>query len=272
MSQSTQSQGVEQRTNLLSGYNQIRTQIQTKEEQLINSQSPQQLTEMIISQDKLFESVNTPSTLSHDCQTLNKITEIAVNQVSSVNLGPRSLTFVNVRSQLMNKFSHGNTLDWEALGDFALRRSKVAPKSSTFLYGLGEFQEIHKTRRIGVRQKDTIGELQSVGNKDLSKAQSTHLLAKAVKLFKKLESEGAIPLSKIMISEDSFGQTVENAFEFAHLVRDGKVGIQQQGNHVMATADTKAIGTTDRRQQCVLHLRQGDYKKVMEHMNSQDQS
>ena len=265
----TQSQVVEQRTTLLNGYNQIRTQIQKREEQLINSQSPQKLTEMIISQNRLFENVNTPATLSHDCQTLNKITEIAVSQISAINLGPKSMTFANVRSQIMNKFSQGNNINWEAFGEFSLRRSKVAPRAVPVIYGLGEFQEIHRSRKVGVRHKDVVGELQSVGNKDLSNVQSTHLLAKAVKLYNKLQNEGAIPLSKIMISEDSFGQTVENAFEFAHLVRDGKVGIQQQGNHVMATADTNGIGTSDRRQQCVLHLRQGDYKKVIEHMGSQ---
>jgi hypothetical protein len=79
-------------------------------------QSPLQLTTLLQQQDDLYQKVITPTSLYHDCETFLSLTQIAVNQVSSVNIGPRSLSFTNIVNKTPQKFSKKGVFDLKKLG------------------------------------------------------------------------------------------------------------------------------------------------------------
>ena len=60
------------------------------------------------------------------------------------------------------------------------------------------------------------------------------------------------------------------AFDFAHLIRDGKVGLHVVNDCVLATARVDEMPKGERRQQAVLHLRQTDYQTIMEDPEARD--
>lgn len=245
-------------------YRRLAKKVEESNEAIIQSQDPKRLTELLTQNDDFFNGVKTPSTFAADCETLRVITETAVNQAYSVNLGPKPFTFNNVVSKMTSMYSNGDTLDWEAIGDWALRRGKTAPTVQPFMFGLESFEVKKKERAPTQRsKKDVIEQEQEVHNKDMSQAINNQLLARAKKLCEKLKQAGDMPVTKVIATKDGFSQSVQNAFELSHLVRDGKVGLNKDGHgKVIATANIQGPATNERRKQCVLHLRDIDFKKV----------
>ena len=260
------------RAELIHNIREINNTIRQKEESLILSQSPKKLTHLIQQADEFFPQIETPSAMSHDCETFRNITQIAVTQVSSVSLSNKSLNLGNVRTKLINKFSNdAGSLDFEKIGEWAIRNSKMAPTATSFLFGLGQFQPVRRERSRTTRsQKDKIEDIKSVDLKEIKKNRTDALMSRARKLCEKLQEEGDTPLSTIITAKSSFAQTVENAFDLAHLVRDGRVGISSGNGTILATASTQQIKTSDSRRQCVLHLRHDDFKKIINEPESQD--
>ena len=257
----------------LDNVGQINDEIKKKEEKLINSQSPRKLTKLIQKADNIFDQVQTPSAMSHDFNAFKQITHIAFEQVSSTNLGPMSLNITNIGIKLTEKFSSNeNNLDFEKIGEWALRKSKVAPEATTFLFGLGQFQPIHKERQRGVRsQKDKIEEMRSVDLKEMKENRSDTLVSRAKKLCERLKKNGDTAVSNVITAPSSFAQTVENAFDLAHLVRDGRVGITAEDGIIKATTEINKIKAGDTRKQCILHLRQPEYKQIIEQTQNTSQ-
>ena len=68
-------------------------------------------------------------------------------------------------------------------------------------------------------------------------------------------------MTRFIATKDGFSQSVENAFELSHLVRDGRVGLVSNNGVVVATTNIES-SSNDRRKQCVLHLRDIDFKKL----------
>ena len=258
------------RAELIHNIREINNSIRQKEESLILSQSPKKLTHLIQKADELFPQIETPSAMSHDCETFRNITQIAVTQVSSVSLSNKSLNLGNVRTKLMSKFADDSGhLDFEKIGEWGIRNSKMAPTATTFLFGLGQFQPVRRERAKSTRsQKDKIEDIKSVDLKEIKKNRADALMSRARKLCEKLQEEGDTPLSTIITAKSSFAQTVENAFDLAHLVRDGRVGISAGNGTILATASTQQIKTSDSRRQCVLHLRHDDFKKIINEPNN----
>ncbi|EAX98536.1 hypothetical protein TVAG_281340 [Trichomonas vaginalis G3] len=250
---------------LLQDYRELNKQIHETSEEIIMSQNPKMLTNYLDKNDSYFQDVRTPSTFAKDCETLRTITETAVTQSSNVNLGPRPFTFNNVRQKMMAMFPDGRYLDWDAIGEWALRRSLTAPICTPFLFGLEEF-EVKKRERAPTQRKgkDVIEEEQEVKNKDMSQAIANQLLARARKLCDRLKKDGDMPVSKVIATKAGFSESVENAFELSHLVRDGKVGLHTENSKVVATANVQQSQANDRRKQCILHLRDIDYQKLLQ--------
>lgn len=250
---------------LLQDYRQLSKELHDTSEEIIMSQNPKMLTNYLEKNDTYFQGVRTPSTFAKDCETLRTITETAVTQSSNVNLGPRPFTFNNVRQKMMTLFPDGTTVNWDAVGEWALRRSLTAPNSVPFLFGLEKFEVKKKERAPTQRsKKDVIQEEQMVKNKDMSQAIADQLLARARKLCDRLKKDGDMPVSKIIATKAGFSESVENAFELSHLVRDGKVGLHSENRRVVATANVEASKAADRRKQCVLHLRDVDYQRLLQ--------
>ncbi|KAH0792301.1 Nse4 C-terminal-domain-containing protein [Histomonas meleagridis] len=199
------------------------------------------------------------------------ITSIAVSQAASVNLSPTSVNLANINNNILTKYAApGGSIDFEALGEWALRKSKVVPPATSFLFGLGKFEQVRKERAKTQRApKDVIAEIKSVDAKQMDERRSNQLLSRARKLCDKLKQKGNTPISQVITTPLSFAQTVENAFDLAHLVREGKVGIQLSSNCVLATANVDELEKSPNRRQCVLHLRQTEYKKLIESGQSQ---
>jgi hypothetical protein len=262
---------VEQREELVRVYTDIVMQYRHDEEELINSQSPRVLTDRLVRQDALFRRVKTPSTMAHDCEGLSRLMKITVSQTNAVNLYPKSLNLQNVRSNLVARFG-GGVLDLEALGDWSLRHSRVLPAATTFLFGLGQFQPIQRTRTQRPRlQEDPIEDARAVDQRELSDGRANQLLMRAKSLCDRLKRVGDTPLARAITTPVSFAQTVQNAFDFSHLVRDGRAGLQLVNDCVVATAKVDRLPHGDRRQQCVVHLRQSDYQRFIEDPATKDQ-
>lgn len=209
----------------------IRAEMKDKEQQLLISQSPKQLTQIMKRTDDLFNQVETPSAMTQDCDTFKSITQIAVSQIASINIGLRSVNLANVSTKLFNRFGEGDTLNWEKLGEWGLRYSRVAPIPPRFLFGLGEFHVIHRERKQGQRsQKDVIENQKSVQSVENNENKENKLLKRARALCDRLKKNGEIPLSQVITTPIGFAQTVENAFDVAHLVRDGKVGLEKKND------------------------------------------
>jgi hypothetical protein len=254
----------EQREELVRVYTDMVMQYRQEEEELINSQSPRALTDRLVRQDALFRRVKTPSTMAHDCEGLSRLMKITVSQSNAVNLYPKSLNLQNVRSNLVSRFG-GGVLDLGALGDWSLRKSRALPAATTFLFGLGQFQPIHKARTQRVRtEKDPVEDARSVDQRELSDGRANQLLMRAKNLCEKLKKVGDTPLARAITTPVSFAQTVQNAFDFSHLVRDGHAGLQLVNDCAIATAKVDKLPHGDRRQQCVVHLRQSDYQRFIE--------
>ena len=247
---------------LMNGYRLLAKKIEESNEEIVSSQDPKLLTQYLTQNDGFFKSVKTPSTFARDCETLRTITETAVTQSSSVNLGPRPFNFNNTRNKMKQLFPSGDGFDWEAIGDWALRRGKTAPSSQPFLFGLESF-EVKKRERAPTQRsrKDVIEEEKEVQNKDMSQAIANQLLQRAKKLHDKLK-QGDLPVTKVIATKSGFSQSVQNAFELSHLIRDGKVGLHNEHGTVIATANVQSSQASDRRKQCVLHLRDIDFKKI----------
>ena len=249
---------------LINGYRLLVKKIEESNEEIILSQDPKLLTNYLVQNDGFFKSVRTPSTFARDCQTLRTITQTAVTQSSAVNLGPRPFTFNNVRNKMQQLFPNGDGFDWEAIGEWALRRGKTAPTSQPFLFGLESFEVKKKERAPTQRsKKDAVVEEQEVQNKDMSQAiGANQLLQRAKKLHDKLKQTGDLPVTRVIATSGGFSQSVQNAFELSHLIRDGKVGLHSEHGTVIATANVQSTQAGDRRKQCVLHLRDIDFKKL----------
>jgi hypothetical protein len=254
----------ERRVELVRDYANIVQELRQSEEQLINSQSPSALTERLERQNRLFARVKTPTTMAHDCDGLSRIMRITVSQAAAVNLYPRSLNLQNVRASLVRRFGAG-ALDLEALGDWALRRSRVAPAGTAFLFGLGQFHPAPRARTQRARtQRDAPEEARAVDQRELGEGRANQLLVRARGLCDRLKRAGATPLVRAIATPVGFAQTVQNAFDFSHLVRDGRAGLRLISGCVFATAEVELMQQGDRRHQCVLHLRQSDYQRCVD--------
>jgi hypothetical protein len=255
----------EKRIELLHDYSAMSMTLYKEEENLISSQSPHLLTEHLLRHENLFQHVKTPSTMTRDCEGVSRIMKTAVSQANAVNLCPKSLNLQNLRANIVNQFGQGS-LDLEALGDWSLRKSRVAVPATIFLFGLGEFQPSQRARQARARsQKEKLEAAKDVNQKDSeADVHGNRLLARARTLCDKLRTKGDTLLGNAITTPSSFAQTVQNAFDFAHLVRDGKVGLTVVEAKVLATAKVEALAQAARRQQCVLHLRQTDYQRFIE--------
>lgn len=255
------------RAQLIHDISKINNSIRKEEEALILSQSPKKLTHLIQKQDENFNQIETASDLSRDCETLTKISQIAVAQVSSASLSSKSINLPNIITNLLTKYGDdAGGLNFEKIGEWGLRNSRVVASATSFLFGLGQFQPIRKERaRTQRSQKDKIEEMKSVDLKEMKKNRADELMTRAKRLCEKLKKEGDTPLTTIITAQSSFAQTVENAFDLAHLVRDGYVGISAENGSIYAKAgETRKIEENSSRKQCVLHLRQPDYKKIID--------
>lgn len=262
----TQQESASTRTKLINNLREIKTIVKENEEKIINSQSPRQLSQLLRKSDSLFDKISTPSSLTHDCAAMVAITNVAVSQGAAINLCPSSVNLPNVLSNMSSKFPDNvGNVDFRAFGEWALRRSRVAPPSTVFLYGLGQFKPVHKERTKTQRApKDVIQESKSVGSKETDESRSSKLMSRAKKLCDKLKEKGKTPLSEVISAPDSFSKTVENAFDLAHLVREGKIGIHSDNDSVLATAEVRKVQKCQERRQCILHLRQSDYQRMMD--------
>lgn len=259
------------RAKLIDNLREINAIVKENEEKIINSQSPRQLSQLLRKSDSLFEKITTPSSLTHDCATMVAITNIAVSQGAAINLCPASVNLPNVLSNLSTKFPDkrefdSGGMDFKAIGDWVLRRSRVVPPSTLFLYGLGQFKPVHKERNKTQRApKDVIQESKSVGSKETDESRSSKLMSRARKLCEKLKEKGNTPVAVVISAPDSFSKTVENAFDLAHLVREGKIGIHSDNDkNILATVEDKKVQKCQERRQCILHLRQSDYQRMIE--------
>lgn len=249
---------------LIRGYTEIETRLRQDEEKLINAPTPRPLIDELMRHEQLFPHVKSASTMARDCAGINRVVKIAATQTQTVNLCPKSMNLQNLRSNLFGKFGQ-NPLDLERLGEWSLRKSRVAPPCTPFLFGLGQFQPVQRTRTQKARsQRDEIEAMKAVDQREQTETRANQLLARAKHLCEKLRKNGETPLARAIATPTGFAETVQNAFDFAHLVRDGKVGLHVVNDCVVATARVEKMHQAERRQQAVLHLRQTDYQTIME--------
>ena len=260
----------EDRVELIRGYTEIESRLRQDEEKLINAQTPRPLIEELIRHEQLFPRVKSASTMARDCAGINRVVKIAATQTQTVNLCPKSMNLQNLRSNLFGKFGQ-NPLDLAKLGEWAIRRSRVAPPCGPFLFGLGQFQPVQRTRTQKARsQQDELQEMKAVDQREQTETRTNQLLSRAKNLCEKLRQSGETPLARAIATPNGFAETVQNAFDFAHLIRDGKVGLHVVNDCVLATARVDEMPKGERRQQAVLHLRQTDYQTIMEDPGARD--
>ena len=254
-------------SSILENYRNITENIKLKKEEILNSQSPKTLTKIIEESQNLFQKVNEPITFIQDCKLLRKVTKTAVNQTSSVNLGSRPFSLNNLENKIKQNFFEENNFKWENLGEYFLKNSKTLPITIPFVYGLEKFEIIKKIRNNNNQKTrkniETLQELEKKKQLNSNNERVKTLLSRAEQLCKKLENQGKVPLSKIIIENDSFIKCIENAFELSHLVREGRVAIQNNNKSIYATANVSDIKQSDRRKQCILHLRESDFEKYL---------
>jgi hypothetical protein len=254
----------ENRTELVRSYANIVLELHREEDRLVNSQSPRILTQRLEEQNRLFAQVKTASTMVQDCEAVRRIVKITASQVAAVNFSPKSINLQNVRMSLVRKFG-GGVLNLEQLGEWSLRKSRVPGTATPFLFGLGEFQPIQRMRSQHPRaQKDAVNAPRAVDQSELSTGRANQLLTRARDLYDKLKRAGSMPLATVIAAPVGFAQTIQNAFDLSHLVRDGKVGLKLVGTCVVATADVKHLQPGAKRHPCILHLCQSDYQKYIE--------
>lgn len=254
---------------LLREYEEQVAKLIENEEALINSTSVRPFIDALQKHEELFKSVKTASTMVRDCAGVNRIVKMAAQQTQCVNLCPKSMNLQNVRSNLFARYGQ-NPIDLEQLGEWALRKSKTAAPATSFLFGLGQFQPVQRVRTQRQRaQRDELQEMKAVDQKATPEGRTNQLLTRAMNLCDKLKRRGETPLARAITSSESFAQTVQNAFDLSHLIRDGRVGLQVVDECIVATAKVDGMQQGERRQQAVLHLRQSDYQKLMENPSTQ---
>jgi hypothetical protein len=259
-----ESEEPEARAELMRDYTALACELRQEEEQLINSQSPRAMTAKLERHDRLFSKVKTAATMTHDCESLTQILRIAVSQTTAFNLSPKSISLQNVRSNLLRRFGDG-ALDLERLGDWSLRKSRVPGAAAASLFGLGQFTPILRPRTQRQRSVAApIEAMKAVDQRTVPDGRAEQLLSRARALCDKLKTSGDTPLTRAIAAPTGFAQTVQNAFDFAHLVRDGRVGLQLVDSCLLATAEVGRLQTGERRRQCILHLRQSDYQRLVE--------
>jgi hypothetical protein len=55
--------------------------------------------------------VNSPAAIHQDCEVFLNLTQLAINQVSSVSLGPKFLSFKNILIKTTNKYSENGVFN-----------------------------------------------------------------------------------------------------------------------------------------------------------------
>lgn len=254
---------------LIRGYEEAAAQLREKEDVLMNTPSVRPLTEALQKHEELFKCVKTASTMARDCAGVHRIVKITAQQTQSVNLCPKSMNIQNVRANLFAKFGQ-NPINLEKLGEWSLRKSKTAPPATSFLFGLGQFQPVQRVRTQRQRtQRDELQEMKAVDHKEAPEDRTNQLITRAKSLCDRLKKRGETPLARAITTTESFAQTVQNAFDLSHLIRDGKVGLQLVNECVVATATVGNMQQAERRQQAVLHLRQSDYQRLIENPSTQ---
>ncbi|CAG8498434.1 10676_t:CDS:2 [Paraglomus occultum] len=121
-------------------------------------------------------------------------------------------------------------LDWKALGKVAARYTDRVPTMDFMLGPLSVEQKQRKTpgqRARLVKCKDDLKRPQEIKEGDLIREEN-ETTRNVVMIYKILEENTPINMFEFILNPESYGQSVENLFYVAFLIRDGKAYIEDE--------------------------------------------
>ncbi|KAJ3196706.1 nuclear protein [Irineochytrium annulatum] len=215
-------------------YRNLHAEVEAKKHEWINPSS-NALDEAVTKSNSLFMNVRSTQEASLDSKFLIAAADIGVQKAARLKLSGNIIEvedFINKAVIRMGGQRGGGRrnddddgrgrLDWHALGEVASRLGPLAVEPKVR-------KEKKASTRL-VKDKKNLTKPQELKESDIEK--KTNETSKIIKNIKNLiEVTGRVSLFEFIMNPESFGQSVENLFYVAFLVKDGIVAVEMDDDN-----------------------------------------
>ncbi|MCO5564325.1 hypothetical protein L7F22_017985 [Adiantum nelumboides] len=235
---------VNDRRVLRSHYRHLKASIAEGKEHLLSADS-RRFDEIVRRADDLYTLVHRPREQIADAEALLDITEAFLNSVkdsrqgNAVKAGDLVSTIIkNFRQPANLDDTEITILDWNALGSEATCIFHDAPGLQTMLGPMESEPKKRKAAASRRRERGPAAETarpETVGDEEGEKQSQTDKFIRTMFNILRRCGERGCELEQLVLSRDSFSQTVENIFSLSFLVKDGRAQINiQDGKQFVA--------------------------------------
>ena len=247
-------------------YKLIKLEIENNKESFLQQTSLLQINQIIFEQEKLLIEIKKPSTFIYDLDLMKTISDLVIQQGNDINFSSKYYNLYNFSYSIFNKFNlNSKFINFLELGNYFLSNSKTLPNFNLInFYGLTinlKPKIIKKTQNQ--TQNNII--LPQIDLKYLTKKNSRtqNLTSKSLKIFQKIKEKKSIPLILALNSPKNYNKLIHKAFHFAHLIREGKVGLNYEEEEIITKIiENKEEEIKPKRKNCILHFSFNDYLKL----------
>jgi len=275
----------EERRKVRAEYRQLNKISEDNAEEIIRPTSTK-ISEIVEAGETLFSRVRRPREAVHDSAYLLFLSKKSREQAQELKTDIVAFDNVTFMKKLTG-FVHGYQLTgteededevdlpiaaWKQLGKKAISLFRKTP-SFEFLLGplVIEVQVKEKNARTP-RKKDEEGvtkKLEQIESVEKQEEATTKEVDRIYKILKKKTKDGQRPICffKFTINPESFGQTVENIFHVAFLIKDGRVSVDFDDDDLPTINLHKAAEEQPEdvpRKQVVMPLSMKDWQELIE--------
>ncbi|KAJ3081952.1 nuclear protein [Quaeritorhiza haematococci] len=235
-------QSLEEKRRIRSEYRRLLADTEANKQDLVKPDSDG-LMNTLYEANKLFATVTTTQEGTLDSKLLVQVAELGSKKAQNMRFdancfdiddfvrkakGMMAVGPVNVAEDEDEERQGDRSLDWFALGNVA---AKYLLRVPTLDFLLGPLAVEPKVRQEGrkiarlVKDKNDLRKPQELTKDDFQKEKNETSSA-VFQVARHLAAHGPINFFKFIINPESFGQTVENMFHLAFLIKEGKAKIE----------------------------------------------
>lgn len=234
----------EERRKVRAEYRELNKLSEANAEEIIRPTSTK-ISEIVDLGENLFSKVRRPREAVHDSAYLLFLSKKSREQAQELKTDIVAFDNVTFMKKLTG-FFHGYQLTgtdeeedevdlpnaaWKELGKKSTSLFKKTP-SFEFLLGplVIEVQVKVKNARTPIKKDENVAmkKLEQIGSVEKQEEATTKEVDRIYKILKKKSKDGRSPICffQFVVNPESFGQTVENIFHVAFLIKDGRVAIE----------------------------------------------
>lgn len=193
------------------------------------------LEELMVLREKnneLFSGVSRTREAHLDMQNVKRLAEAIAKKVDGLNAGIVQFDTATFVSALRGVVQDADGVaDWAALGSAAQRLNLGVPRL-TFVNGALEKEAKTRKQRQAQRRRESVGpavasrQLKLSAEDQQEESTAVRISALAETMRSREAAEGERGFLELVVNPESFTQTVENIFDYAFLVKDGKASVE----------------------------------------------